>query len=256
MGLECQDQPFGICVKNIRCFKCRQWGHQNTDRECPLFFTNMPSSGSSGKSQADSLRLSDPLRLVADMKKQHGITLKKSVIGQEIDPMAEHNQLLESDEEQDQGRESNLFDKDLKYIASLSNKEKKKLLKTLNKFEKSARKKKKKKRKRDDGKSNEDEYWSEHISKQRARKKECVYSSDDEDTMKYRKKKKTRNDKDHHHRYNDERYSKEESGEYSHRNSERLKEHKHSSRSQRSKIKNDNDNVSKMISECRTSSKR
>ena len=256
MGLECQDQPFGICVKNIRCFKCRQWGHQNTDRECPLFFTNMPSSGSSGKSQADSLRLSDPLRLVADMKKQHGITLKKSVIGQEIDPMAEHNQLLESDEEQDQGRESNLFDKDLKYIASLSNKEKKKLLKTLNKFEKSARKKKKKKRKRDDGKSNEDEYWSEHISKQRARKKEYVYSSDDEDTMKYRKKKKTRNDKDHLHRYNDERYSKEESGEYSQRNSERLKEHKHSSRSQRSKIKNDNDNVSKMISECRTSSKR
>lgn len=34
------------------------------------------------------------------MKRQHGITLKKSVIGKEIDPMAENQQLLESDEEE------------------------------------------------------------------------------------------------------------------------------------------------------------
>ena len=34
------------------------------------------------------------------MKRQHGITLKKSVIGKEIDPVAENQQLLESDEEE------------------------------------------------------------------------------------------------------------------------------------------------------------
>ena len=120
LGLDVHDQPFGICVRNVKCFKCGKWGHQNTDKECPMYGQKRKDS------ELESLRLSDPLRLIEDMRDEHGIMLKKNVIGREINPMAENQQILESDDE---------VDPDLAYIESLTVKEKQKLLKKLNRIE-------------------------------------------------------------------------------------------------------------------------
>lgn len=156
LGLEVHDQPFGVCVRNVKCFKCGKWGHQNVDKECPLYSEKKEVVTASG---LDSMYLNDPLRLMADMKREHGLTLRKSVIGREVDPMAANQQILDSDDENPEI--------DVAYVESLSNEEKKQLLKRLEKLERKEKKERKKLQKRDkaERESQEDKKIKEKSSK-------------------------------------------------------------------------------------------
>lgn len=142
---EIRDQPFGIQVRNVRCIKCHNWGHINTDKECPLF----------KEARNDNLGLDplhkplsdevDPLTLVKKMR-EDGLHLKKSAFALQhhVDMAGSRKFLSEEPSE-------------MELIRHLSMKQKIRLLKKLKKISKlmktdSGSKKKSNKAKRKIGK--------------------------------------------------------------------------------------------------------
>lgn len=116
---EIRDQPFGIPVRNVRCIKCHNWGHINTDRECPMF--NQASTSSGGVSM-------DPLELMKQMR-DDGLQLKANALGHRFN-VNQANQLLVPSDDEDGD------DPEVAFLKSLSTKQKRKLLLKLNKMAK------------------------------------------------------------------------------------------------------------------------
>ncbi|GFR69375.1 corepressor interacting with RBPJ 1 [Elysia marginata] len=107
-----RDQPFGIEVRNVRCIKCRQWGHVNTDKICPLYGKNLTAE--------PELPTSSNEALLSNLKSE-GFALKNSVLSKMMgsDPNDSHSILAQEDED----------DPEVKFLKSLTPKQKKKLLK-------------------------------------------------------------------------------------------------------------------------------
>ena len=126
-----RDQPFGIQVRNVRCIKCKKWGHINTDKECELYTAPWELSNPTTST--------DPLELMQGMR-DNGLALKAGVVeGTEQIPA---NQFVASDD-----GNSEEETEEMKFIKSLSQKDKLKLLKKLTKLQKRKKRKQKKKSK-------------------------------------------------------------------------------------------------------------
>ncbi|KAF5274170.1 hypothetical protein FQA39_LY18736 [Lamprigera yunnana] len=135
---EIRDQPFGIQVRNVRCIKCHKWGHINTDKECPMYSLSMSAARS-----LEAAPIMDQKSLVQQML-DDGLALKKQHYN--ISENIKHNLLMDDD---DQNEEA-------KFIQSLTKKQKKALLKKLEKIEKKSKKERKRKLRSGSHSSDED----------------------------------------------------------------------------------------------------
>lgn len=58
-GVAARAKPFGVEIRNVKCLRCGNFGHQSGDRECPLKDTIMPNEES-------RLKRDDPLTTILD----------------------------------------------------------------------------------------------------------------------------------------------------------------------------------------------
>lgn len=58
-GMIARARPFGVEIRNVKCLRCGNYGHQSGDRECPLKDAIMPNEES-------RLKRDDPLTVILD----------------------------------------------------------------------------------------------------------------------------------------------------------------------------------------------
>lgn len=171
-------------MRNVRCIKCHKWGHVNTDRECPLYNKSISTEPSS---LTDS-GISDPVKLMQDMRND-GFALKQNALGRVLNKDDPNQQILASDEDDDDD------DPELAFLAKLNEKQKRKLLRKLDKLENKEQDKKKQKNKKK-RKYSESENERESKSKRKKKRKQESSESESSDNEYSRRRKRNRERKE------------------------------------------------------------
>ncbi|KAL3661293.1 hypothetical protein V7S43_013498 [Phytophthora oleae] len=113
--------PVGLRLRNVRCIRCGEWGHQSGDRECKLRDQN--------PNDATRQRWEDPVTEINKLKSaKQELVLRRGALPLEMQETASGGEfeILQSDDEDVEAAENAL-------LATLTTKQKKKLIKKLKK---------------------------------------------------------------------------------------------------------------------------
>ncbi|KAF4033601.1 N-terminal domain of CBF1 interacting co-repressor CIR [Phytophthora infestans] len=112
--------PLGLRLRNVRCIRCGEWGHQSGDRECKLRDQN--------PNDATRQKWEDPVTEINKLKlAKQNLVLRRGALPLEMqEATSQEFEILQSDDEDVEAAEDAI-------LATLSMRQKKKLLKKLKK---------------------------------------------------------------------------------------------------------------------------